>query len=41
MARWPTFSDLAKAPLEEVNELWAGMGYYSRARRLLEAAQKV
>ncbi|XP_030428973.1 adenine DNA glycosylase isoform X2 [Gopherus evgoodei] len=26
---------------QEVNELWAGLGYYSRGKRLQEAAQKV
>nr|XP_022313294.1 adenine DNA glycosylase-like isoform X1 [Crassostrea virginica] len=41
MKKWPTLQDLAKASLEEVNEMWAGLGYYSRGRRLLEGAQKV
>ena len=41
MSRWPTFSHLAQASLNEVNEVWAGMGYYSRAKRLWEAAKKV
>lgn len=39
--RWPTVLDLAKATLEEVNEMWAGLGYYSRGRRLHEGAQKL
>lgn len=26
---------------QEVNELWAGLGYYSRGKRLQEAAKKV
>ncbi|XP_038650088.1 adenine DNA glycosylase isoform X2 [Scyliorhinus canicula] len=39
--RWPTLQDLAKATLEEVNEMWSGLGYYSRGRRLHEGAQKV
>lgn len=26
---------------QEVNELWAGLGYYSRGKRLQEAARKV
>ncbi|TPX31196.1 hypothetical protein SmJEL517_g05403 [Synchytrium microbalum] len=41
MAKWPTLVDLAKATLEEVNQVWTGLGYYSRARRILEAAQLV
>lgn len=41
MNRWPTLQDLAKASLEEVNEMWAGLGYYSRAKRLHEACIKV
>ncbi|XP_048458311.1 adenine DNA glycosylase isoform X2 [Rhincodon typus] len=39
--RWPTLQDLAKATVEEVNEMWSGLGYYSRGRRLHEGAQKV
>jgi len=41
MKKWPTVADLAKASLEEVNEMWSGLGYYSRGRRLLEGAQKI
>ncbi|XP_065409793.1 adenine DNA glycosylase isoform X3 [Chrysemys picta bellii] len=40
MQKWPTLQALAKASLEDVNELWAGLGYYSRGKRLQEAAQK-
>ncbi|KAK7889694.1 hypothetical protein WMY93_025254 [Mugilogobius chulae] len=39
--RWPTVQDLATATLEEVNQMWAGLGYYSRGKRLHEGAQKV
>ncbi|KAA8590015.1 hypothetical protein FQN60_013380 [Etheostoma spectabile] len=39
--RWPTVQDLAAATLEEVNQMWAGLGYYSRGKRLHEGAQKV
>lgn len=39
--RWPTVEALAAATLEEVHEMWAGLGYYSRGRRLWEAAKKV
>ncbi|NWR62747.1 MUTYH glycosylase, partial [Bucorvus abyssinicus] len=41
MQKWPTLKALAQASLEEVNELWAGLGYYSRGKRLQEAARKV
>ncbi len=41
MARFPTLESLARAPLEEVLRLWEGLGYYSRARFLHAAAQKV
>ncbi|XP_049631453.1 adenine DNA glycosylase [Suncus etruscus] len=41
MQKWPTLQDLANASLEEVNQLWAGLGYYSRGRRLQEGARKV
>ncbi|XP_071764649.2 adenine DNA glycosylase [Centroberyx gerrardi] len=41
MKRWPTVQDLAAATLEEVNQMWAGLGYYSRGKRLHEGAQKV
>nr|XP_039262713.1 adenine DNA glycosylase-like [Styela clava] len=41
MLKWPTVHDLAKANMEEVNQVWAGLGYYSRARRLHEGACKV
>jgi len=39
--KWPTIKDLSEATVEEVNEMWSGLGYYSRGRRLLEGAQKV
>uniref|UniRef100_A0A8D0UDT3 Adenine DNA glycosylase n=1 Tax=Sus scrofa TaxID=9823 RepID=A0A8D0UDT3_PIG len=38
---WPTLRDLASASLEEVNQLWAGLGYYSRGRWLQTGARKV
>ncbi|XP_078527910.1 adenine DNA glycosylase [Lissotriton helveticus] len=41
MKKWPTLQDLSRASLEEVNQLWAGLGYYSRGKRLHEGAQKV
>ncbi|MDR9892704.1 A/G-specific adenine glycosylase [Pseudenterobacter timonensis] len=41
MARFPTVTDLANAPLDEVLHLWTGLGYYARARNLHHAAQQV
>ena len=38
MARFPTVTDLAAAPLDEVLHLWTGLGYYARARNLHTAA---
>jgi A/G-specific adenine glycosylase len=51
--KWPTIADLAKADIEEVNAAWrefaaprnelmiGGLGYYRRARSLLEGAKTV
>ncbi len=41
LERFPTAADLAAAPLDEVLALWAGLGYYSRARNLHACAQAV
>ena len=41
MAAFPTVEDLARAPEQRVLELWAGLGYYSRARNLQRAAVAV
>ena len=41
MTRWPVASALAEATVEEVNEMWAGLGYYRRARFLLDGAKHV
>src|SRR5579863_1863570 len=38
---FPTLKQLANAPLERVLELWAGLGYYRRARNLHAAARVV
>lgn len=35
---FPTLKDLASAPVEQVLQLWTGLGYYSRARNLHKAA---
>jgi len=36
--RWPDLKSLAAAPVEDVLEAWAGLGYYARARNLHKAA---
>ncbi|GAB2282369.1 hypothetical protein Dimus_016915 [Dionaea muscipula] len=41
MKKWPSLQQLSLASLEEVNEIWAGLGYYRRARYLLEGAKKI
>ena len=41
MAVFPTVEALAAASLEQVRLLWQGLGYYSRARRLHQAAQQI
>jgi A/G-specific adenine glycosylase len=40
-ARWPSVRALAAAPLEDVLKLWAGLGYYARARHLHACAKVV
>ncbi len=37
---FPTLAHLARAPYEEVVKLWAGLGYYRRARMLHQAAKE-
>ncbi|MBI3300290.1 MAG: A/G-specific adenine glycosylase [Elusimicrobia bacterium] len=41
LSRFPRLADLAAAEEAEVMRLWAGLGYYSRARNLLRAAREV
>ena len=41
MRRFPDVAAVAAAPEEEILRLWEGLGYYSRARHLHRAAQKV
>ncbi len=41
LQRFPDVSALAAAPVEEVMALWAGLGYYTRARNLHRCAQAV
>lgn len=39
--RWPTVSDLGRASQDDVLRMWAGLGYYSRARNLHACAVAV
>jgi A/G-specific adenine glycosylase len=41
LARFPDVASLAAAPTDDVMALWAGLGYYSRARNLHRCAQVV
>jgi A/G-specific adenine glycosylase len=41
LEHFPTIAALAAAPETEVLRLWAGLGYYSRARNLQRAAQEI
>ena len=41
LTRFPTVTDLAQASQDDVLALWAGLGYYSRARNLHHCAQTV
>ncbi|MEQ1653248.1 MAG: A/G-specific adenine glycosylase [Hyphomicrobium sp.] len=41
VARWPTVADLSAAHQEEILQMWAGLGYYSRARNLKKCAEAV
>ncbi|MFM0191957.1 A/G-specific adenine glycosylase [Paraburkholderia strydomiana] len=41
LARFPDVAALAAAPVDDVMALWAGLGYYTRARNLHRCAQAV
>ena len=41
VTRWPSVDDLARASLDDVLRMWAGLGYYSRARNLHACAVAV
>lgn len=41
LERFPDITTLAKATLDDVITLWAGLGYYSRARNLHQAAGRI
>jgi A/G-specific adenine glycosylase len=41
VARWPNIAALAAASLDEILQLWQGLGYYARARNLHACARTV
>ena len=41
LARFPTVRHLARARLDAILKVWEGLGYYTRARNLHQAAQKI
>ena len=41
VSRWPTVAALGAASLDDVLRMWAGLGYYSRARNLHACAMAV
>lgn len=41
LGAYPTVADLAVAPEQDVMQMWAGLGYYSRARNLHACAKQV
>lgn len=41
LERWPSVEALAAAPRDDLLGAWAGLGYYSRARNLHAAAQRL
>lgn len=41
MTKWPTIEKLAAAAEDEVTSAWRGLGYYSRSKRIHEAAKMV
>src|SRR5271170_2259457 len=41
LARWPDVAALGRASLDDVLRMWAGLGYYSRARNLHACAVTV
>ena len=40
LEKFPTFKDVASAPLEDILKAWEGLGYYTRARNLHKTAQE-
>ena len=40
LEKFPTFRDVAHAPIDDVLKAWEGLGYYTRARNLHKTAQE-
>ena len=40
LEKFPTFKDVADAPVDDVLKAWEGLGYYARARNLHKTAQQ-
>ncbi len=41
IVKFPTLDDLANSPIDDVLQLWSGLGYYARARNLHKTAQLI
>jgi A/G-specific adenine glycosylase len=41
MSKYPTIESLAKGSPDEINAMWAGLGYYRRGQLLLKGAKEV
>jgi len=41
MHQWPSVEELAAASEDEIMRMWQGLGYYSRARNLYQAAKQI
>ncbi len=41
LSRWPTVGDLAAADPDDVRAAWSGLGYYRRAKLMMDAAKAV
>ena len=41
LARWPDVASLAAADPDEVRAVWSGLGYYRRARLMMDAARVI
>ncbi|MFZ0635517.1 MAG: hypothetical protein WAM08_08355, partial [Candidatus Acidiferrales bacterium] len=41
LSRFPDVHSLARGPLQDVLRCWAGLGYYSRAQNLHQAAREI
>ena len=41
LERWPTVADLAAADPDDVRAAWSGLGYYRRAKLMMDAARVV